>query len=461
MQLQQSCQSYRTAINHVLGGVSRKRLRCPLAALVSGCSLTLFVTFGSGQALNVSGAAISVERGQSLKHSAAIEDESIRPFHANVPEEELTDLRRRLAETRWPDQETASNQDQGVQLAVMEDLVRYWRNGYDWRKAEERLNALPQFVTAIDGLDIYFIQVKSRHSNAMPLIITHGWPGSIFELLKVIGPLTDPVAYGGHPEDAFDVVIPSLPGFGFSGKPRDTQWNPEHIGRAWDVLMKRLGYTHYVAQGGDWGALIAETMGRQAPTGLLSIHVNYPATVPPEIAKAIGAGDPAPAGLSADEKAAFLSLSTFLTKHAGYRVIQGTRPQTIGYGLSDSPAGLAAWMCDYNGGEPQRSLSRDELLDDITLYWLTNSAASSARLYWENNNGSLTTTSVVRTKEISVPVAVTVFPDEIYRAPKSWTQIAFRNLIYFNAVDKGGHFAAWEQPELFSEELRAAFRSLR
>jgi pimeloyl-ACP methyl ester carboxylesterase len=461
MQLQQLCQSSCTLITNLLG-VSRRRLRCSLAALVTGaCSLTLFVTLGFGQAPHLSGAAVSVETGQSLKHNAAIEDESIRPFHVYVPEEELTDLRRRLAETRWPDQETVADQDQGVQLAVMEDLVRYWRNGYDWRKAEGRLNALPQFVTTIDGLDIYFIQVKSRQANAMPLIITHGWPGSIFELLKVIGPLTDPVAYGGRPEDAFDVVIPSLPGFGFSGKPRDTLWNPEHIARAWDVLMKRLGYTHYVAQGGDWGALIAETMGRQAPTGLLGIHVNYPATVPPEIAKAIGAGDPPPAGLSADEKAAFLALSTFLAKHAGYRVIQGTRPQTIGYGLSDSPAGLAAWMYDYNGGEPQHSLTKDEMLDDVTLYWLTNSAASSARIYWENNNGSLTTTSVVRTKEIPVPVAVTVFPDEIYRAPKSWAQIAFRNLIYFNAVDKGGHFAAWEQPQLFSEELRAAFRSLR
>jgi pimeloyl-ACP methyl ester carboxylesterase len=460
MQLRQSCQRSRAATKNLLG-ISRRRPHCSLTALASACSLIFFVTLGFGQALNVSAAAASVDMGQSLKHSAAITDEPIRPFHVNVPEDELTDLRRRLMETRWPDQETALDQDQGVQLAVMKDLVHYWRTDYDWRKAEDRLNALPQFVTAIDGLDIYFIQVKSRHPNAMPLIITHGWPGSIFELLKVIGPLTDPVAYGGRPEDAFDVVIPSLPGFGFSGKPRDTQWNPEHIARAWDVLMKRLGYTRYVAQGGDWGALIAETMGRQAPTGLLGIHVNYPATVPPDIAKAISAGDQPPAGLSDDERAAFLSLGTFLTKHAGYRVIQGTRPQTIGYGLSDSPAGLAAWMYDYNGGEPQRSLTKDEMLDDVTLYWITNSAASSARIYWENNNGSLTTTSVVRTKEISVPVGVTVFPDEIYRAPKSWARIAFRNLIYFNVVDKGGHFAAWEQPQLFSEELRAAFRSLR
>jgi pimeloyl-ACP methyl ester carboxylesterase len=461
MQLQQPCECACRLVTNLVCD-SRRHLRGSLLALATGaCSLGLFVAVSFGQALHLTGAALSVERGQSLEHSAVTEDESIRPFHVHVPEEQLVDLRRRLAATRWPDQETVADQDQGVQLAVMQNLVRYWQTEYDWRKAEERLNALPQFVTTIDGLDIYFIQVKSRHAHAMPLIMTHGWPGSIFELLNVIGPLTDPEAHGGRAEDAFDVVIPSLPGFAFSGKPRDTLWNPEHIARAWDVLMKRLGYTRYVAQGGDWGALIAEIMGRQAPTGLLGIHVNYPATVPPEIAKAISAGDLPPASLSADEKAAYLSLTTFLTKHAGYRVIQGTRPQTIGYGVTDSPVGLAAWMYDYNGGEPQRSLPRDEMLDDVTLYWLTNSAASSARIYWENNNGSLTTTSVVRTKEISVPVAVTVFPNEIYRAPKSWTQNAFRNLIYFNVVDKGGHFAAWEQPQLFSEELRVAFRSLR
>jgi pimeloyl-ACP methyl ester carboxylesterase len=460
MQPQQLFQSSRKPITDLIGDF-RRLWRCSFLRPVAGaCSLVLFTTLGFGQGPHLSSSEISGERGQPMK-DAAREDESIRPFHVNIPEEQLVDLRRRLAATRWPEQETVADQEQGVQLTVMQDLVRYWQTDYDWRKAEARLNALPQFVTTIDGLDIYFIQVKSRHSNAMPLVITHGWPGSIFELLKVIEPLTDPTAHGGHPEDAFDVVIPSLPGFGFSGKPRDTQWNPEHIARAWDLLMKRLGYARYVAQGGDWGALIAETMGRLAPPGLLGIHVNYPATVPPEIAKAIGAGEPPPPNLSADEKAAYLSLGTFLTKHAGYRVIQGTRPQTIGYGLSDSPAGLAAWMFDYNGGEPQRSLTKDEMLDDVTLYWLTNSAASSARIYWENNNSSLTTTSVVRTKEISVPVAVTVFPDEIYRAPKSWTQIAFLNLIHFNVVDKGGHFAAWEQPQLFSEEIRTAFRGLR
>jgi pimeloyl-ACP methyl ester carboxylesterase len=385
----------------------------------------------------------------------------IRPFHVSVPEAQLVELRQRIVATRWPGRETVADRSQGVQLGSMQELVRYWGTGYDWRRAEARLNALPQFVTTIDGIEIYFIQVKSKHSNALPLIMTHGWPGSIFELLKVIGPLSDPPSYGGRAEDAFDVVIPSMPGFGFSGKPERSGWGPESIARAWDVLMKRLGYKRYVSQGGDWGALVAEVMGRQAPEGLLGIHVNYPATVPPEIAKAIGAGEPAPSGLSPEEKAAFESLSLFTAKHAGYRVIQGTRPQTIGYGLTDSPAGLAAWMFDYNDGEPQRLLTKDEMLDDVTLYWLTNSAASSARLYWENHNSSLTSTAVVRTAEISIPVAVTVFPDELYRAPKSWTQRAYRNLIYFHQVDKGGHFAAWEQPQLFSEEIWAAFRTLR
>jgi pimeloyl-ACP methyl ester carboxylesterase len=438
-------------------------LRASLVAFVTNvaCGLALFVGFSYSQASLVPGAQAYAEREQPLKHSAIIEDQSIRPFRVDAPEEQLNDLHRRLAATRWPDKETVPDQSQGVPSAVMQDLVRYWQNDYDWRKAEARLNALPQFVTTIDGLDIYFIQVKSRYPNALPLIITHGWPGSIFELLKAIGPLTDPAAYGGRAEDAFDVVIPSLPGFGFSGKPLDANWNPDHIARASDVLMKRLGYARYVSQGGDWGALISEVMGRQAPPGLLGIHTNYPATVPAEIAKAISGGDPAPAGLSAEEKAAFDAISAFVAKLAGYRVIQGTRPQTIGYALTDSPVGFAAWMYDYNRGEPQRLLTKDEVLGDITLYWLTNTAASSARISWENNNASLSTSTVVRTTEISVPDAVTVFPGEVYRAPKSWTQRAFRNLIYFNEVDKGGHFAAWEQPQLFAEELRAAFRSLR
>jgi len=398
--------------------------------------------------------------------SGAVHDYAVRPFRIDVPEAALVDLRRRVLATRWPDRETVIDQSQGVQLAKIQALARYWGTDYDWRKAEATLNGLPQFVTTIDDLDIQFVHVRSRHPNALPLIMTHGWPGSIFELVKVIGPLTDPTAYGGRAEDAFDLVLPSMPGYGFSGKPTDTGWGPDRIARAWDVLMKRLGYTRYVSQGGDWGSVVADVMARQAPAGLLGIHVNMPATVPANVAKALNNGDPAPAGLSAEEKAAFDSLSTFFTKNAGYGVMMVTRPQTVGYGLSDSPIGLAAWMYDkfsqwtYSGGEPERSLTKDEMLDDITLYWLTNSAISSAQLYWENNNNNFSAVAQ-KTAEISIPVGVTVFPGEIYRAPQSWTKQAYRNLIYFNEVDKGGHFAAWEQPELFAAELRAAFRSVR
>ncbi len=392
---------------------------------------------------------------------AAAEDNLVRPFHINIPEETLVDLRQRVVATRWPDRETVTDQSQGVQLAKIQELVRYWGTDYDWRKVEAKLNALPMFVTEIDGLDIQFIHVRSRHPNALPLIITHGWPGSILELLKVIGPLTDPTAYGGRAEDAFDLVLPSMPGYGFSGQPKETGWGPDRIARAWAVLMERLGYKRYVAQGGDWGSVVADVMARQAPPGLLGIHVNMPATVPADVAKALNDGDPAPAGLSAKEKAAFASLDTFYKKNTGYAAMMVTRPQTVGYGLSDSPAGLAAWMYDkfaqwtYSGGEPERSLTKDEMLDDITLYWLTNSASSSAQLYWENNANNFNAV------DISIPAAVTVFPGEIYRAPKSWAQHSYHKLIYFNEVDKGGHFAAWEQPELFTAEIRAAFRSLR
>jgi pimeloyl-ACP methyl ester carboxylesterase len=390
----------------------------------------------------------------------AATSDAIRPFRIDVPEEELVDLRRRVLATRWPDRETVMDQSQGVQLAKLGEIVRYWGTDYDWRKIEATLNALPQFMTTIDGLDVHFIHVRSRHPNALPLIITHGWPGSIIELLKVIDPLSDPTAHGGRAEDAFDLVIPSIPGFGFSGKPTGTGWDPDHIAQAWAELMKRLGYTRYVAQGGDWGAPITSAMARHAPAGLLGIHVNLPATVPADLQNAINSGEPAPAGLSDVEKAAFESVSDFSKKRRGYAVMMGTRPQTVGYGLTDSPVGIAAWMVDYNNGEPQRLLTKDEMLDDITLYWLTNTAISSARLYWENKNAILSAAAQM-TVEISIPVGVTVFPGEIYRAPKTWTQRAYRNLIYFNEVDKGGHFAAWEQPELFSAELRAAFRSLR
>jgi pimeloyl-ACP methyl ester carboxylesterase len=391
---------------------------------------------------------------------AATSDE-IRPFRVNVPEEQLVDLRRRIAATRWPDRETVSDRSQGVQLAKFQEVVRYWGTDYDWRKAEAKLNALPQFMTEIDGLDIHFIHVRSKHPNALPVIITHGWPGSVIEQLKVIGPLTDPTAHGGKAEDAFDVVIPSMPGYGFSGKPMGTGWDPDHIARAWAELMKRLGYTRYVAQGGDWGAPVCNAMARQAPAGLLGIHVNLPAAVPPEVAAVLAAGGPAPAGLSEKERAAFDALDTFFKKYRAYAAMMATRPQTIGYALTDSPAGLAAWIYDYNNGEPERLLAKDDVLDDITLYWLTNSATSSARLYWESGGRSPTLAAAQKTSEISLPVAITVFPEEIYRAPETWARRAYRNLIYFHEVDKGGHFAAWEQPELFSAELRAAFKSLR
>jgi pimeloyl-ACP methyl ester carboxylesterase len=391
----------------------------------------------------------------------AATSDDIRPFRVNVPEEQLVDLRRRILATRWPDRETVNDRSQGVQLAKFQELVRYWGMDYDWRKAEAKLNALPQFMTEIDGLDIHFIHVRSKHPNALPVIITHGWPGSVIEQLKIIGPLTEPTAHGGKAEDAFDVVIPSMPGYGFSGKPTGTGWDPDHIARAWAELMKRLGYTRYVAQGGDWGAPVSNAMARQAPAGLLGIHVNLPAAVPPEVAAVLAAGGPAPAGLSEKERAAFDALDTFFKKYRAYAAMMATRPQTIGYALTDSPAGLAAWIYDYNNGEPERLLTKDDVLDDITLYWLTNSATSSARLYWESGGRSPTLAAAQKTAEISLPVAITVFPEEIYRAPETWARRAYRNLIYFHEVDKGGHFAAWEQPELFSAELRAAFKSLR
>ena len=385
----------------------------------------------------------------------------IRPFRVNVPAEALTDLRGRIAATRWPDVETVNDRSQGVRLANFKELVRYWGTDYDWRKAEARLNALPQFTTTIDGVDIHFIHVRSRHPNAMPLIMTHGWPGSVFELLKTVGPLTDPTAHGGRAEDAFHLIMPSMPGYGFSSKPRGVGWDPDRIARAWAELMKRLGYTHYVAQGGDWGSPVSSAMARHGPAGLLGIHINLAATVPPEVAAALARGAPAPTELSGKERAAYESLDTFYKKYRGYAVMMGTRPQTIGYALTDSPAGLAAWMYDFNNGEPERLLGKDEILDDITLYWLTNTATSAARLYWETMGQSVLLSAAQKTTEISLPVAITVFPDEVYRAPETWARRAYRNLTYFNEVEKGGHFAAWEQPELFAAELRAAFRSLR
>ncbi len=393
----------------------------------------------------------------------------IRPFHIDIPDEALDGLRRRIKATNWPERETVGDSSQGVQLETIQELARYWATDYDWRTCEAKLDALPQFMTEIDGLDIHFIHVESRHEDALPLIVTHGWPGSIIEQLKIIDRLTDPTAHGGHAEDAFDIVIPSMPGYGFSGKPTSTGWGPERIGQAWAELMKRLGYSHYVAQGGDWGAFVVDQMGLQEPAGLLAIHTNMPATVPADVDKAVQAGDPPPSGLSAEERRAYEQLDrTF--KQVEYAVMMAARPQTL-YGIVDSPVGLAAWLLDHNdaGGQPAAAvasalnrttsangeLTRDEILDNITLYWLTNTGVSASRLYWEYKGGFF------NAKGVSLPVAVSVFPGEQYQAPRSWAEQAYPNLIYFNEVDKGGHFAAWEEPELFSEELRAAFSSVR
>jgi pimeloyl-ACP methyl ester carboxylesterase len=400
--------------------------------------------------------------------AAAADGNEIRPFHVSIPEEQLVDLRRRIAATRWPDRETVDDQSQGIQLTKLQALVRYWGTDYDWRKAEAKLNALPQFMTTIDGVDIHFIHVRSRHPNALPRIMTHGWPGSVFELLKTVGPLTDPTAYGGRAEDAFDLVMPSMPGYGFSGKPTGAGWGPDRIARTWAELMKRLGYTRYVAQGGDWGSPVSSAMARQAPAGLKGIHINLPAIVPPDVAAVLAAGGPAPAGLSETERATFDALSAAAKMgNRSYAAMMGARPQTIGYALADSPAGLAAWMLGhpgfttwtYSSSDPEKS--PDEVLDDVSLYWLTNSGTSAGRLYWETGGRSPAFAGAEMTSEISLPVAITVFPGESYRAPETWARRAYRNLIYFHEVDKGGHFAAWEQPEIFSAELRAAFRPLR
>jgi pimeloyl-ACP methyl ester carboxylesterase len=410
-------------------------------------------------------AVIPVSAADASGGSASADSpDAIRPFHVHVPEKALTDLRRRLAATQWPDKETVADESQGVQLATMKELVRYWEKDYDWRKVEARLNALPQFVTTIDGLDIHFIHVRSRNPNAMPVIITHGWPGSIIEQLKVIGPLTDPTAYGGRAEDSFDVVIPSLPGYGFSGKPTTNGWDPDHIARAWTVLMKRLGYSKFVAQGGDWGDAVTEVMALQAPPELLGIHVNMAATVPADIDKAALAGAPAPAGLSPEELHAYDQLAFFYKTGLGYAIEMAHKPQTL-YGISDSPAGLAAWILDHDARSYElitrvfdgkaEGLTRDDILDNITLYWLTGTAISSARLYWEYKGGFFDV------RNVTIPVAVSVFPDEIYAAPRSWTEKAYPKLIHYNKLDVGGHFAAWEQPKLFSEELRVSFRPLR
>jgi len=416
-------------------------------------------------ALVMQGAISNAQGGSS---ASALPNETVSPFQVNVSEKTLADLKRRILATQWPPQENVKDASQGVQLATMQALAKYWATSYDWRKVEARLNALPQFITTIDGLDIHFIHVRSKHKNALPIIITHGWPGSIIEQMKIIGALTDPTAYGGKAEDAFDVVIPSLPGYGFSGKPTDLGWNPIRIAKAWIELMNRLGYKKYVAQGGDWGNAISEIMALMSPPGLLGIHTNMPATVPANITQALLSGGPVPAGLSADEQNAYQQLGFFYSKGLGYSQEMGLRPQSL-YGISDSPIGLAGWILDHDARSYEliarvfagqtEGLTRDDILDNITLYWVTNTGITSARLYWETFQ--LGKGGFFDPRNVTLPVAVSVFPDEIYAAPKNWAEKAYPNLIYYNKLSKGGHFAAWEQPKYFAEEMRASFKSLR
>src|SRR5688500_13000477 len=441
-----------------------RRLHLATSAVTGAVSLALLAASGHSQTRNEA----------TMAHVAAAppiasKDDVIRPFTFHASDEALADLRRRIVATKWPSRELVTDASQGVQLSTLRQLARYWGTGYDWRKGEAKLNALPQFKTRIDGVDIHFIHVKSGHPNALPLIITHGWPGSVFEQIKLIGPLTDPTKYGGRAQDAFNVVIPSLPGFGFSERPTEAGWGLERIGSAWAVLMKRLGYTRYVAQGGDWGAGVVEAMGRQAPAGLLGIHSNLPAVITPEVGAALGGDKSALAAFSEKERAAIHDLGAYVQNGGlAYLGMMGARPQAVGYGVTDSPAGLAGFMLVHSGftkwtygDDPKQSPTVDDVLDNFSLYWLTNTAASAARIYWENRNLNLVSADAQKTNEIKVPVAITSFPDEILRPQERWAQRAFPTLSYFNEVDRGGHFAMWEYPELFATELRAAFKSVR
>src|SRR5499427_1633 len=442
--------------------------------LTHGFAFTIGLTATSAVvlvALSAGGARLSAQGATAAYPAVAAAADTrtaIRPFKVEIQQSALDDLRQRIAATRWPDKETVDNGSQGAQLSRLQELVGYWGSGYDWRKVEAKLNALPQFTTNIDGVDIHFIHVRSRHPNALPVIVTHGWPGSIIEQLKLIGPLTDPTAHGGKAEEAFDVVIPSLPGYGFSGKPTGAGWDPDHIARAWGELMKRLGYTHYVAQGGDWGTPVSSAMARQGVAGLQAIHVNLPATVPNEVAAALGSGV-APAGLTDKERAVFdVLVASAKMGNSAYFTMLTARPQTVGYGVTDSPAGLAAWVLVHGGfsqwnygDDPRQTLTKDDVLDDITLYWLTNTATSAGRLYWENGGKSPLVAAAWKTTDIRMPVAITVFGEDAYLPPETWARRAYPSLTYFHEVPKGGHFAAWEQPELFAAELRAAFRTLR
>jgi pimeloyl-ACP methyl ester carboxylesterase len=421
-------------------------------------------------AASAAASAVSLlSAGSANAAEGASEDNAVRPFSFHAPDAKLTELRRRIDATQWPDRETVKDASQGVQFATMQNLARYWATDYDWRKVEARINALPNFTTEIDGLDIHFIHVRSKHQNALPLIVTHGWPGSVIEQLKIIGPLTDPTAHGGSASDAFHLVIPSLPGHGFSGKPTAPGWTPVSIARAWATLMQRLGYTRYVAQGGDWGNAVSEVMALQQPAGLLGIHTNMAATVPANISKALAFHEAPPADLAAEERNAWDQLVDFYAKGVGYALEMSNRPQTL-YGIADSPVGLAAWMLDHDirsylmiarvfNGQTE-GLTRDDILDNVTLYWLTNTAVSSARLYWDTtqvSNGA----GFFDVRGVKIPVAVSAFPDEIYAAPRSWAERAYPKLIHYNKLAKGGHFAAWEQPALFTAEMRAAFKPLR